>query len=63
LWSINNYNSMMGIIAGLNMGAVSRLRHTFAGLTPGFSKVRGREEEREEKGEGERAEGGRQGRP
>ena len=32
LRDLNNYNTMMGIIAGLNMSSVSRLKQTFAGL-------------------------------
>jgi hypothetical protein len=34
---------MMGLVAGLNMSAISRLKLTWEGLSPGFLKVtRGR---------------------
>eukprot|EP01126_Amoeba_proteus_P063749 TRINITY_DN8819_c0_g1_i1.p1 TRINITY_DN8819_c0_g1~~TRINITY_DN8819_c0_g1_i1.p1 ORF type:complete len:733 (+),score=161.82 TRINITY_DN8819_c0_g1_i1:194-2392(+) len=32
LKDLNNYNTLMGIIAGLNYGPVSRLKHSFAGV-------------------------------
>eukprot|EP01127_Copromyxa_protea_P016284 TRINITY_DN4807_c0_g1_i2.p1 TRINITY_DN4807_c0_g1~~TRINITY_DN4807_c0_g1_i2.p1 ORF type:complete len:1373 (-),score=282.44 TRINITY_DN4807_c0_g1_i2:58-3576(-) len=32
LRELNNYNTVMGIIAGLNIGPVSRLKHSFAGI-------------------------------
>eukprot|EP01126_Amoeba_proteus_P066262 TRINITY_DN9551_c0_g1_i1.p1 TRINITY_DN9551_c0_g1~~TRINITY_DN9551_c0_g1_i1.p1 ORF type:complete len:351 (+),score=75.14 TRINITY_DN9551_c0_g1_i1:193-1245(+) len=36
---LNNFNSMMGIYAGLNLSAVSRLKHSFEGLQPNVVKV------------------------
>jgi len=32
LRELNNYNTLMGVIAGINMSAISRLKHTFADL-------------------------------
>eukprot|EP01126_Amoeba_proteus_P004741 TRINITY_DN11574_c0_g1_i4.p1 TRINITY_DN11574_c0_g1~~TRINITY_DN11574_c0_g1_i4.p1 ORF type:complete len:183 (-),score=39.22 TRINITY_DN11574_c0_g1_i4:111-659(-) len=32
LRELNNYNTLMGVVAGLNYGPVSRLKHTFASL-------------------------------
>jgi hypothetical protein len=56
LWAMNNFHSMMGLVAGLNMSAVSRLKLTWEGLSHGFLKVtigRGRREnEGMEGGEG-----------
>ncbi len=37
---MNNYHTLMGIVAGLNMGAVNRLKHTLNAVGPELQNVR-----------------------
>eukprot|EP01127_Copromyxa_protea_P022764 TRINITY_DN8336_c0_g1_i1.p1 TRINITY_DN8336_c0_g1~~TRINITY_DN8336_c0_g1_i1.p1 ORF type:complete len:1422 (+),score=300.69 TRINITY_DN8336_c0_g1_i1:332-4267(+) len=39
LWALNNYHSMMGVLAGINLSCITRLKQTFAALPPGFRNV------------------------
>lgn len=36
---VNNYNGLMGVLAGLSMSPVSRLKHSFAKLSPSTQEV------------------------
>lgn len=36
LKDLNNYNTLLGIIAGLNIGSVSRLKHSFATMKKNY---------------------------
>ncbi len=36
---MNNYHTLMGIVAGLNMGAVNRLKHTLNAVGPELQNV------------------------
>jgi hypothetical protein len=51
---MHNYNTLMGIIAGLNTSYVSRLRQALLGVPQKTLQVRKRGKRKEEDGEGGR---------